>query len=235
VASIRVMIVDDQELFASGIDIILKGYGVDDVTVVDISANGSEAVRKVARTQPDVILMDVRMPVMDGVEATRIIHERHPDIKILILTTFDDDSYVYNALNNGAIGYVLKNVNPEELVSAIKAVHAGNLTVSSAIGYRLVRSAAAGVRMDAQRNAEYQGDLNYLQRHFETLRGREVEVLNLIMMDYDNRQIAETLYLAEQTVRNYISVIYAKLGVGDRAHVKQMVKELLRKERGTPS
>jgi DNA-binding NarL/FixJ family response regulator len=233
--SIRVMIVDDQELFASGIDIILKGYGAEDITVVDISTNGAEAVRKVAKAAPDVILMDVRMPVMDGVEATRIVHERHPGIKILILTTFDDDQYVYNALSNGAIGYVLKNVNPEELVSAIKAVYAGNLTVSSAIGYRLVKSAAAGVRMDAQRNVEYQGDLNFLLRHFESLRGREAEILNLIMADYDNRQIAETLFLAEQTVRNYISVIYAKIGVSDRAHAKQKVKELLRKEKGSPS
>jgi DNA-binding NarL/FixJ family response regulator len=235
VGNIRVMIVDDQELFASGIDIILKGYGAEDISVVDISTNGAEAVRKVAKAMPDVILMDVRMPVMDGVEATRIIHERHPEIKILILTTFDDDSYVYNALTNGAIGYVLKNVNPEELVSAIKAVYAGNLTVSSAIGYRLVKSAAAGVRMDAQRNAEYQGDLNFLLRHFEALRSREAEILNLLMADYDNRQIAETLYLAEQTVRNYISVIYAKIGVSDRAHAKQKVKELLQKEKGSPS
>jgi DNA-binding NarL/FixJ family response regulator len=229
------MIVDDQELFASGIDIILRGYGAEDISVVDISTNGSEAVRKVAKTMPDVILMDVRMPVMDGVEATRIIHERHPGIKILILTTFDDDQYVYNALSNGAIGYVLKNVNPEELVSAIKTVHAGNLTVSSAIGYRLVKNAAAGIHLDAQRNVEYQGDLNFLLRHFETLRSREAEILNLIMADYDNRQIAETLFLAEQTVRNYISVIYTKIGVGDRAHAKQKVKELLQKEKGSPS
>jgi DNA-binding NarL/FixJ family response regulator len=233
--SIRVMIVDDQELFASGIDIILKGYGAEDIAVVDISTNGAEAVRKVAKAAPDVILMDVRMPVMDGVEATRIIHEKHPGIKILILTTFDDDQYVYNALNNGAIGYVLKNVNPEELVSAIKTVYAGNLTVSSAIGYRLVKNAAAGVRMDAQRNVEYQGDLNFLLRHFENLRSREAEILNLIMADYDNRQIAETLFLAEQTVRNYISVIYTKIGVSDRAHAKQKVKELLQKEKGFPS
>jgi DNA-binding NarL/FixJ family response regulator len=226
------MIVDDQDLFASGIDIILKGYGENEISVVDISANGAEAVKNVERAKPDVMLMDVRMPVMDGVEATRIIHERFPNVKILILTTFDDDQYVYDALNNGAIGYVLKNVKPEELVASIKAVHAGNLTVSSAIGYRLVQSAQEGARRNTQRQVEYLGDINFLLRHFENLRSREAEILNLMMLDYDNRQIAEYLFIAEQTVRNYISVIYTKLGVGDRAHAKQKVKEVLSKERG---
>jgi DNA-binding NarL/FixJ family response regulator len=231
-AGIRVMIVDDQELFASGIDIILKGSDGDEIIVVDICSNGEEAVRRVERANPDVILMDVRMPVMDGVEATRIIHGKFPDIKILILTTFDDDQYVYDALNNGAIGYVLKNVKPDELVSSIKTVFAGNLTVSSAIGYRLVQSASEGARRSAFRQVEYQGDINFLLRHFDNLRGREAEILNLIMMDYDNRQIAEQLFIAEQTARNYISVIYAKIGANDRSHARQKVKELLRKEGG---
>jgi DNA-binding NarL/FixJ family response regulator len=230
--SIRVMIVDDQELFASGIGIILKGGDDGEITVVDTCSNGEEAVRRVERANPDVILMDVRMPVMDGVEATRIIHARFPEIKILILTTFDDDQYVYDALSNGAIGYVLKNVKPDELISSIKTVYAGNLTVSSAIGYRLVQNASEGAKRNAFRQAEYQGDINFLRRHFDNLRSREAEILNLIMMDYDNRQIAEQLFIAEQTARNYISVIYAKIGANDRSHARQKVKELLRKERG---
>jgi DNA-binding NarL/FixJ family response regulator len=221
------MIVDDQRLFASGMEIILRGYGTGEISVVDISANGQEAVAKVERARPDVILMDVRMPVMDGVEATRIIHDRFPEIKILILTTFDDDQYVYDALKNGAIGYVLKNVKPDDLVASIRTVYAGNLTVSSAIGYRLVQRASEGALLSGQRQMEYQGDINFLLRHFDSLRSREAEILNLIMMDLDNRQIAEHLFIAEQTVRNYISSIYTKMGVDDRAHAKQRVKEVL--------
>ncbi len=123
-ARIKVLIVDDQELFARGLEIILKGHGAEDLAVVGIAANGKEALHRVGALSPDVILMDVRMPVMDGVEATRLIRERHPQAKILILTTFNDDQYVSEALGAGAQGYVLKNVKPEELITSIKAVHA---------------------------------------------------------------------------------------------------------------
>ena len=143
---IKVLIVDDQELFARGLQIILKGHGSDEISVVGIAANGREALERVAALEPDVVLMDVRMPVMDGVEATRLIHERHPGIKILILTTFDDDQYVSDALGSGAQGYVLKNVKPDDLVTSIKAVHSGNLYVSSDVGTRLIRHAQAGMQ-----------------------------------------------------------------------------------------
>jgi DNA-binding NarL/FixJ family response regulator len=206
VAKIRVLVVDDQELFARGLEIVLKGHGGGELAVVGIAADGREAIQKVEALAPDVVLMDVRMPVMDGVEATRIIHERNPAIKILILTTFDDDQYVADALGNGA---------------------QGNLNVSSAVGSRLVRHAQAGMERTQKRPIEYHGEINFLLSQFESLRKREAEILHLILQDYDNQEIAQRLFIAEQTVKNYVTAIYGKIGVSDRDHAKQKVKDLI--------
>jgi DNA-binding NarL/FixJ family response regulator len=232
--SIRALIVDDQELFASGIAIILKSYGKEDIAVVGIARDGLEAVRKAERLRPDVVLMDVRMPLMDGVKATKEIHRLLPETKILILTTFDDDQYVYEALANGAIGYVLKSIQPEELVTSIKAVHAGNIFFSPSIGTRIVQNASEVVQAGDRRRSEYQADINFLLRCFETLTPREAEVLHLVMDDLDNRQIAEKLSIAEQTVRNHVSALYEKLGVSDRVHVRQRVKETVTRSQQRP-
>ena len=223
---IKILIVDDQELFASGLDITLRGYGKEDITVVGIAYDGKEAVRMAESTQPDVILMDVRMPVMDGVEATQIIHQRNQHIKILILTTFDDDQYVFDALENGALGYVLKNIKPDELVTSIKAVHAGNFFVSPSIGYKLIQRAHEGLHNTDIAETEYHGEVNFLQSHFESLSRREAEILHLVLIDFDNKEIAEKLFIAEQTVKNHISAIYAKLDVPDRVHLKKLVKRI---------
>lgn len=228
---IKVLIADDQDLFASGIQIMLKGPGKDDFSVVGIATNGREAVSMTGRLRPDIVLMDVRMPVMDGVEATRLIHESYPDVKILILTTFDDDSYVIDALNNGALGYILKSVSPDDLLMSIKAVHNGSFLVSPSIGYKLVQHAGEGAHAGGQADAHYRGEVNYLMSCFATLTTREAEILNLLMTDNDNREIAEKLFLAEQTVKNRISAIYAKLGVTGRAHARRCVNAVLAKYR----
>jgi len=226
-SKIKVLIADDQDLFAAGIRIILQGYATDDIAVVGIAADGREAVRMTEAHRPDVVLMDVRMPLMDGVEATRVIHERLPDTKILILTTFDDDQYVFDALNNGALGYVLKNIQPDELVTSIKAVHRGNFLISPSVGYKLVKQAHEGIAAHARGSIEYHAEINFLLSHFETLRTREAEVLHLLLQDYDNREIGGHLGIAEQTVKNHVSVIYSKLGVDDRTHAKKLVKQVL--------
>ena len=223
---IKTLIADDQELFASGLDIILKGRGKDEIDVVGIAYNGKEAVRMAETTKPDVILMDVRMPEMDGVQATRLIHQRYPNIKILILTTFDDDQYVFDALGNGALGYILKNIKPDELVTSIKAVHAGNFFVSPSIGYKLIHHAHEGMHQTDRADIEYHGEVNFLQSHFESLSRREAEILHLVLIDFDNKEIAEKLFIAEQTVKNHISAIYAKLDVPDRVHLKKLVKRI---------
>jgi len=232
VGRIRVLVVDDQELFARGLEIVLKGHGRDELDVVGIAADGREAIQKVETLHPDVVLMDVRMPVMDGVEATRVIHERYPAIKILILTTFDDDQYAADALGSGALGYVLKNEKPDDLVTSIKAVHAGHLSVSSTVGSRLVRHAQEGMERARTRPIEYRGEINFLLSQFESLRNREAEILHLILQDYDNQEIARRLFIAEQTVKNYVTAIYGKIGVSDRDHAKQKVKDLIAAKRG---
>lgn len=223
---IKVLIVDDQELFASGINIILSGQARSEISVIGIARNGKEAVTFVESSRPDVILMDVRMPVMDGVEATKIINQKHPDIKILILTTFDDDQYVLDALSYGAFGYVLKNIKPDELVMSIKSVYAGNYFVCPSVGYKLVRQANKGLQLETERDAQNHGEINFLLSHFEELSNREAEILQLVLQDFDNREIAERLCIAEQTVKNHISAIYTKLDVPDRIHVKKLVRSL---------
>ena len=224
---IKVLIADDQELFAQGIKIILKDYGKDELLVTGIAGNGLEAVKLAERTKPDVILMDVRMPVMDGTEATRRVHKEFPAIKILVLTTFDDDDYVFSALDAGAIGYVLKNVKPDELVTAIRAVYAGDYFVSPAVGYKLVRRAQESVELSRRSAVQNQAEINFILSRFVTLTPREADILHLLLQDFDNREIAEKLFIAEQTVRNHVSVVYSKLGVSDRTHAKKKVKETL--------
>lgn len=225
--SIRVLVVDDQELFASGIQIILRESHQDDIKCVGIASNGKDAVRLVDELRPDVILMDVRMPVMDGVTATEQILQKHPGKKILILTTFDDDQYVIEALNAGAVGYVLKNIRPEELITAIRAVSEGHLLVTQSVGYKLVQKVKDGIRQSSEGTVARHGRLNAIRSCFEYISSREAEILMLMMEDLDNREIADTLFIAEQTVRNYVSSIYAKLGVSDRNHAKKLIRARL--------
>ncbi len=224
---VRVLIVDDQELFASGLEIIIQGHGEKQIEVIGTAPDGAEAVRMAGDLHPDVILMDVRMPGMDGVEATRIVRERFPDIKILILTTFDDDEYVLDALRNGALGYILKDIRPDDLVTSIMAVSQGNFFVSQSVGVKLVQHAASAPSDSGPTDYRYQGEVNFLMSRLESLSRREAEILHLLLQDLSNDEIAAALFIAEQTVKNHISAIYTKLGVDDRVHAKKTAKERL--------
>jgi DNA-binding NarL/FixJ family response regulator len=222
---IRVVIVDDQRLFVSSLSTVLRGHGKGRIEVVGVAYDGQEALQLVAQTRPDVVLMDVRMPVMDGVKATKKIREQYPDSRIVILTTFDDDDYVFQALQNGAVGYILKNIESEELITAVKAVFDGQFLVSNAVGRKLInhvdlREIAGAV------SPEWEAQVRSLQGAFPILTTREAEVLHLICRNWDNREISERLFIAGQTVKNYTSRIYAKLGVSDRLHVIQMVSKM---------
>ncbi len=227
---IRVVIVDDQKLFVSSLSTVLRGHGKGRIEVVGAAYDGREAIGLVERTLPDVVLMDVRMPVMDGVEATKIIRERFPECKVAILTTFDDDDYVFHALQNGAVGYILKNIESDELVTAVQAVHAGQFLVSNAVGRKLInhvdlREVAGGGGSD------WDAQVRALQGAFPVLTLREAEVLYLICRNWDNKEISERLFIAGQTVKNYTSRIYAKLGVPDRLHVIQKVSRSTQENR----
>jgi DNA-binding NarL/FixJ family response regulator len=198
---IRVLLADDQALVRSGFRMILDSR--DDLDVVGEAQDGLEAVSLAAELEPDVILMDVRMPKLDGVEATRRIIASGSQVRILILTTFDLDEYVYEAIRAGASGFLLKDVQPVELVDAIRVVAAGNALLGSTVTKRLLERFTDGVP---------QTSLPTL----ESLTERELEILALIARGLSNSEIAVRLVVGETTVKTHVSSILRKLGVRDR-------------------
>ncbi|WP_405658192.1 response regulator transcription factor [Streptomyces sp. NBC_01166] len=200
---LRVLLADDQTLVRTGFRMILGADGID---VVAEAKNGAEAVEAARRTRPDVVLMDVRMPEMDGLEATRRILTGTPgEPRIIILTTFDLDRYVYAALAAGASGFLLKDVTPEHLTAAVRTVRTGDALLAPAITRRLVR-----------RFAERDSGAAALHRDLASLTRRELEVLGLLARGLSNAELAARLHLAETTVKTHVARILAKLGLRDR-------------------
>jgi DNA-binding NarL/FixJ family response regulator len=222
VERIRVALADDQVLFVQSLKKVMESLA-SDIEVVGIARTGTEAISLIERTTPDVILLDVRMPEMDGVSATKVIHERWPELFIIILTTFDDDEYVYEALQRGAVGYLLKNIPVEELIQSVRAVNNGSVLLSPSIVGKLVDQASRYRTLDGTQPAR---DVESLPSWFKELSGREREVLKYIAMGYDNAEIAEAMFIAQQTVRNHVSTIYSKIGEHDRIKLMQKVREL---------
>jgi DNA-binding NarL/FixJ family response regulator len=206
---IKIMIVDDQRLMREGLRTILDLEH--DLNVVELAENGRDALDKIADAQPDVILMDIRMPIMDGVECTGIIKHKYPGVKVLILTTFDDDEFIIEALKNGAVGYILKDLSSEKLVGAIRDVYNGNFSMQSEIAAKVI-SHITGITKESIHNHVVIG----LHPRSE-LTDREKDVLKLVGKGMSNVEIAKKLYISEGTVKNYISNLYSKLQVSDRS------------------
>ncbi len=207
---IRVMLADDQRLFVESLKSVLETRA-EDVSVIGIAKDGAEAVEMAIRLNPDIVLMDLRMPAMDGVEATKRIKERAPGIQVVMLTTFDDDEYVREALLCGAVGYLLKDIPPSEVIASLRAVKEGSVLISAPIAAKLIGRIAE--LEDAPHHPERaERDPGKLQ----SLSGREREVLDLLAEGLDNREIADRLFLAEQTVKNLVSMIYSKIGTHNR-------------------
>ncbi len=218
-SGIRVLLVDDQVLFVESLrTVLLADAGV---TVVGVAHDGREALAMALRERPDVVLMDVRMPVMDGVESTRLIREQLPETRVLILTTFDDDEYVTEALKLGAAGYILKDIPPEELISSIRAVHEGGVLIAPKVAAKIAER-LAGAQEGGKSYTPESSPPQWLQE----LSPREKEVLRLLAEGYDNREIAARLFLAEQTVKNHVSVLYDKMEVKDRMHALRKAAEI---------
>jgi len=217
-AIIRILIADDQILFADNLKLMLETL-TNDIKVIGIAYNGVQAIEMVDALGPDIVLMDVRMPQLDGVKATKAIREQHPDQKIMMLTTFIDDSYVESALNFGAAGYLLKNIKPKDLIQAIHAIACGSVLLSPALVVRLLhRDTTPGETGD-------DSETEAIREVINRMGNREKEILKLIAKGYNNRRIAETLFISDPTVRNYISAIYAKLGSKDRLEVISIARK----------
>jgi DNA-binding NarL/FixJ family response regulator len=197
---VRVLITDDQTLFRSGLARLLEEDPR--VQVVSQAADGADAVKKVAALKPDVVLMDIKMPSLDGVEATRRITAEHPEIKVLVLTTFDADSYVLQALRSGASGYILKNSQPSAIVTSILAVVSGERVMASEVANRVLDMLTG---------------TSTPKEFYDGLTAREVEILKLLASGQANKQIAYRLRISEKTVRNHVSNMYAKLQIYDRS------------------
>jgi DNA-binding NarL/FixJ family response regulator len=201
--TIRVVIADDQGMVRSGFSVLLNAQP--DIEVIAEATNGQEAIARAAELHPDVILMDVRMPVLDGLQATRHIAEMIDAPKVLVLTTFDLDDYVYEALRSGASGFLLKDASAGELAHAVRLVAAGDALLSPGVTRRLIAEFA---RMGAPRSPS--------RAHLDGLTERESEVLILIARGKSNAEIANLLIVAEQTVKTHVSRILMKLGLRDR-------------------
>jgi len=213
---INVLLVDDQVLFVESLKGVLD-LGYPQVKVVGIAQDGLEAIEKVRSTRPDVVLMDVRMAGLDGVQATGMIHEEFPNVHIIMVTTFDDDEYVQEAISRGAVGYVLKNTPVRDLVEYIGVVHEGAFLASPSIAEKIARKIG--------RATPEQTSGRSVPQWFESLTPREKEMLFYLAKGYDNKAIATRMHLAEQTTRNRISRIYTKMGVRDRANAVKVVLE----------
>ncbi|MDQ1127392.1 DNA-binding NarL/FixJ family response regulator [Microbacterium sp. SORGH_AS 505] len=209
-ASVRVLIVDDQSLIRLGFRMVLEA--ADGIEVVGEAADGAGAVEATARLRPDVVLMDVRMPGVDGIEATARIARDHPAVRVLVLTTFDLDEYAFGALRAGAGGFLLKDAGRDELVAAVRAVAAGEATLAPRIVRRMIELVTdTGGTLPG-------GSAEPAAREHSSLTAREEEVLGAMARGLTNAEIADELFLGESTVKTHVGRILAKLPARDRVH-----------------
>ena len=211
---IKVLVVDDQLDLAEEIASILKTD--EQLEVVGIAGDGFDALEKIPANMPDVLLLDIRMPNMNGVVTTQRVKTEYPDVKVLILTTFDDSDYILSAINNGASGYLLKDIGGDALIAAIKNAHAGDTILPAKIARRIT---AAAKDIAADREIR-------LTRAF-AMSDREVEIALMMYEGFTNRQISAALKLSEGTTRNYVSAIYEKTNTQNRAEVIAAIRAVI--------
>ncbi|MEU3612984.1 response regulator transcription factor [Streptomyces sp. NPDC006872] len=202
--TIRVLIADDQQMVRQGFTVLLNAHP--GIEVIGDAVDGLDAIAKVAELTPDVVLMDIRMPELGGIDATQRITLDHPHIKVLVLTTFDLDEYVYEALRAGASGFLLKDASADQLAEAVRVVAAGDALLAPGITRKLI---AEFSRLDGKPRAP-------LKERVGDLTERETEVLTLIAQGLSNTEIASHLFVAEQTVKTHVGRILVKLGLRDR-------------------
>lgn len=204
---IRIVIADDQSIIREGLKVLLEME--DDLEVVGLAANGEEAYKIASSLNPDVVLMDIRMPICDGVIGTKRIYNTYPNIKIIVLTTFNDDEYIFEALKGGAKGYLLKDVQSDELVNSIRTVMRGGVLIHQDVATKLVKNLNVPPKEVDTAKSKY----------IDNLTSREIEIVKLIGKGKSNKEIASELFLSEGTVKNYITNILSKLYLRDRTQV----------------
>jgi Response regulator containing a CheY-like receiver domain and an HTH DNA-binding domain len=205
---IKILLADDHQIVLKGISFFLSMQP--DFELVGEAHNGQEAVDKAGELQPDIVLMDLNMPIMDGIEASALIKEQHPHIKVLVLTSFSDQSHIVPALQTGAIGYMLKDVEPDQLAEAIRSAYMGNIQLHPDISRALLSRTEPEPRPGSVRSYSNK------EKELDSLTPRELEVLELLTKGLSNKDIAQTLIVAEKTVKTHVSSILSKLDLTDR-------------------
>lgn len=214
---IRVLLVDDQSLFREGLNTLLSLW--EDIDVVGEANNGQEALAQTATLRPDVVLMDLRMPVLDGVATTRQLREHFPAVRVIVLTTFDDDEHIFDGLRAGAAGYLLKDVSSEKLVEAIRITARGDSFLQPSVAAKVIAELT-------RTGPPEKPQMPNIQPLIEPLSERELEILAVLSEGASNKEIAAQLYITEGTVKNHITNILSKLGVRDRTQAALKAREL---------
>ena len=213
--SIRILLADDQALFREGLDTLLSVHK--DIEIVGQASNGQEAVDLALKLHPNVILMDMQMPILNGIGATRRLKQSLPNCRVIVLTTFNDNETIFDALRAGAVGYLLKDVGSAQLAESIRATARGESILDPSVAAKVVQEFSRVSSMVPATSSEVLP---------EPLSGREIELLSLIASGMSNKEIAETLFITEGTVKNHITHILGKLSVRDRTQAALKAKEL---------
>jgi DNA-binding NarL/FixJ family response regulator len=220
-AKISILLADDQTLITQSLTTFLFNYA-EDMTVIGIASNGREAVAIAEKEHPDIILMDVLMPEMDGIEAVGVIKNNYPEIKAIMLSTYDEDEYVRAAIMAGASGYLLKTISPTELITVIRALKNNVIQISPEIARKMVQQKYNGSNTKSGSDLP---DMTESLPWLKTLTKREREIFTYITIGYENEEIAAKLNLAPQTIKNQVSTIYSKLGVKNRFEIIKLANK----------
>ncbi|WML32851.1 response regulator transcription factor [Clostridium sp. OS1-26] len=215
---INVIVADDQEIVREGIKMILSLY--EEINILGEAGNGRQLIMLLEKLQPDVILMDVRMPIMDGVEATKIIKEKYKNVKVIILTTFNEDEYIFKAIKNGADGYLLKDAGSEYIIRAIKSVYNGAMLLDPEVTVKVVK--AFNSITDEKQSPDKSDKLKY---KLDVLTPREMDVAKLVAQGKSNKDICKILFLTEGTVKNYVTRILEKLELNSRTELAVFISQ----------
>ncbi|MFC3746105.1 response regulator [Paenibacillus sp. GCM10012306] len=216
----NIVIVDDQQIVREGLKMILSLHK--EINVIGEAANGEEALELLTYTSPEVILMDIKMPVMDGIEATKLVKAKYPEIKVIILTTFNDSEYIFTGLKNGADGYLLKDAGAQEIIASIKTAREGNILLNPKITREVVNALNA-----VHHNKEFSAENTHNEQIMQLLTPRELEVARRIMEGKSNKAISNDLFITEGTVKNYVSRMLEKLELKNRTELTLYLQKAL--------